>query len=74
MSNENTTGFLDLKLPLGCLIVFYGLVLTIYGAFFTDAAIYQKSLNININVVWGSGLLVLGAVLLLFSFLGRNKK
>ena len=34
--------FLDLQLPLGGLLTFYGIVLTIYGLF-TKPEVYQKS-------------------------------
>lgn len=73
---KHKTHFLDLKIPLGCLIVFYGIVLVVYGLL-ADQAIYQKSLNININVIWGASMLVIGAVLLflaVISSLQRKKQ
>lgn len=65
--------FLDLKIPLGCLITFYGLVLILYG-YFTDSAVYQKSLNINVNVIWGCVMLVIGVVLLVAAVITHRNK
>lgn len=73
MTESNKSHFLDLKIPLGCLITFYGIVLVLYG-FFTDQAIYQKSLNININIYWGVGMLVIGGVLLVLALLSSKKR
>jgi len=42
----------DLRLPIGILFSFYGILLVIYGAV-SDKAQYAKSLNMNINLVWG---------------------
>lgn len=60
----------DLRFPIGLMFGFYGIVLTIYG-FVSDKAIYERSLGININLVWGLVLLVFGAAML---FLATRKK
>ena len=59
---------LDIRLPLGLLFVILGALLMIYG-FFSDPAIYQRSLSININFGWGVVLLLFGSV---FLFLGHR--
>jgi len=58
--------FLDIKLPLGWLFTFYGVVLGAYGLF-TQPDLYQKSANLNINLLWGGLLLIIGVALLLMS-------
>jgi hypothetical protein len=58
----------DLRLPIGIMFSFFGLLLTIYGLV-SDKAIYERSLNININLGWGVVLLVFGGWML---FLARH--
>jgi hypothetical protein len=45
----------DLRLPLGLIFTIFGLLLTGYGLM-SDAAIYQKSLGLNVNLGWGAAL------------------
>jgi hypothetical protein len=65
---------LDLKLPIGWLLSAYGLLLLIYGLV-TKKELYAKSLGINVNLVWGVLMLVVGGGFLLFALVkkGRNK-
>lgn len=65
--------FLNLKIPLGCLLIFYGIVLDFYGLI-TDKAFYQKSFGIDINLIWGSVMLVLGLALIGIYFFGERKQ
>ncbi|MBI3210460.1 MAG: hypothetical protein HYZ37_16370 [Candidatus Solibacter usitatus] len=51
---------LDLRLPIGSLLAIIGVILLGQGIF-GDAAIYQRSLGININLIWGGVLAVTGA-------------
>ena len=55
----------DIRLMIGALFVVYGVLLTIYG-FFTSEAELQKAAGININLWLGLGMLVLGALFLLW--------
>ena len=64
---EHKPRFLDLKLPLGCLLAFYGVVLTIYGLF-TNAEFYKKSFGIDANLIWGIVLLIVGGIILIAYF------
>ena len=59
---------LDLRIPLGAILSLFGFLLVAYGAL-GDASIYQRSLNINVNLWWG-GLLLVGGLTLLI--LGRK--
>ncbi len=63
---------LDIRLPIGLLFAVLGIVLTLFGVF-SGAAIYERSLGININLVWGSVLLAFGAIMLLFGLRGMKR-
>lgn len=65
---EKKFHYLDLRLPLGILLAFYGVLLILYG-FTTDPETYNRSLGININLIWGLVLLVSGGSLILFLIL-----
>lgn len=58
---------LDVRLPIGAMFSFVGLLLTIYGAV---RPLASQSEGININLAWGIVLLVFGFVMVL---LGRNR-
>ena len=55
----------DLRILIGGLFTLYGVLLTIYG-FFTSEAELQKAAGININLWLGLGMLVLGLLFLLW--------
>ncbi len=63
---------LDLKLPIGWLLSAYGVLLTVYGLL-TKKEMYAISLGINLNLVWGLLMLVIGGAFLLTAFLKRKK-
>jgi len=54
---------LDLRLPIGVLFSALAVVLIVYGLI-SDPAIYARSLGINVNLAWGSVLLVFGLAML----------
>lgn len=56
---------LDIRWPIGLMFSIVGLVMTGYG-FVTrgNAEMYRRSLDININLVWGILLLAFGAFML----------
>ncbi|NOS68573.1 MAG: hypothetical protein HOP33_01405 [Verrucomicrobia bacterium] len=62
----------DLRLPIGIMFSLYGAMLVIYGLI-SDNAIYERSLGININLVWGTVMLVFGVFMLLLAWRGRKK-
>jgi hypothetical protein len=63
---------IDIKFPIGLMFSILGLLLTLFGLFTnTDAALYNRSLGININLWSGLGMLVFGLVML---FLSRKVK
>jgi len=57
---------LDLRLPIGLMFAIFGALLTVYGIV-SDAAIYERSLGINVNLLWGLVLLAFGLVMLGFA-------
>jgi hypothetical protein len=63
---------LDLKLPIGWLLSAYGVLLTVYGLL-TGKEMYAISLGINLNLVWGLLMIVIGGAFLLAAFLKKGK-
>jgi len=63
----------DLRLPIGLLFSFYGLLLVIFGAC-SDPKNYDRSLHINVNLWWGIVLLVFGLGMLVLALRGRARK
>ncbi|MBK7096363.1 MAG: hypothetical protein IPH57_15425 [Saprospiraceae bacterium] len=64
---------LDIKLPIGLLFSIMGVILTIYGIVTkSDTAMYEKSLNININLWSGLIMLVFGIAMLILSKLKKK--
>ncbi len=59
----------DIRLPIGLMFTIIGLLLAIFGLL-SDASIYQRSLGINVNLIWGGLLTLFGIVMLL---LGRKR-
>jgi xanthine/uracil/vitamin C permease (AzgA family) len=55
----------DLRILIGGLFTLYGVLLTVYSFFTTEAEI-QKAAGININLWLGLGMLVLGLLFLLW--------
>jgi hypothetical protein len=62
----------DLRLPIGLMFSFYGVLLVIYGAVTNGQLMYERSLGKNVNLLWGIVLAVFGG-LMLFAAL-RSKK
>lgn len=61
---------LDIRLPIGLMFTIIGALLTLFGAFGTKA-IYTRSLDINVNLLWGVVLLIAGIMFVIF---GNRKK
>lgn len=66
---------LDIKVPIGLMFTILGLLLTIFGlATASNAEMYQRSLDININLWTGAAMLVVGIVMLATSKLRPAKE
>jgi len=64
---------LDIKFPIGLMFTIFGVMLTIQG-FFTigSTELYEKSLNVNLNLWSGLFMLIFGSFMLVFSI--KKKK
>jgi uncharacterized YccA/Bax inhibitor family protein len=62
---------LDLRMPIGLMFSIFGVMLTAYG-FLSDAARYDRSLGVNVNLWWGLVLLAFGLVMLWFAMRARG--
>jgi hypothetical protein len=62
---------LDLKLPIGWLLSAYGILLVVYGLV-TKKEMYEKSLGLNLNIVWGILMLVIGGFFLFTAFIKKK--
>jgi hypothetical protein len=59
---------LDIRWPIGLMFSLVGLLMTIFGfATKGDAEMYHRSLDININLIWGVILLVFGGFMLVMA-------
>jgi hypothetical protein len=60
--NEEIAMGLDIRIPLGLMFLVTGGLMALYGLFTRGSAIYEKSLDMNINLIWGALMLVFGLV------------
>jgi hypothetical protein len=62
---------LDIRLPIGLLFALLGALLALYGLAtgFAQPTMYERSLEININLWWGLVMLLFGATM---TWLGRR--
>ncbi len=65
---------LDIKIPIGMLFSILGLLLTIFGIATNGDAMYERSLDININLWAGLFMLVFGMFMLLLAWLDKQKE
>ncbi len=67
---------LDIRWPIGLMFTLIGIILVIYGLVGTNADMLKRSLDININLVWGFVLLVFGVLMLVSAKVaaGKNKQ
>ena len=54
---------LDIRVPIGVMLGIMGALLAGYGVL-GDHSIYARSLGLNINLIWGTVLVVTAAILL----------
>ncbi len=63
----------DIRYPIGFMFTLLGLLLTVFGLATTgDAALYVRSLGIDVNLWSGILMLVFGLFMLLFAFRARK--
>ncbi|MGI6339760.1 MAG: LPXTG cell wall anchor domain-containing protein [Bacteroidales bacterium] len=62
----------DIRIPIGLMFTILGVLITVFGfVTMSDTEMYQKSLNVNVNIIMGIIMLLFGVVML---FLSRKKK
>ncbi len=65
---------LDLRIPIGLMFALAGAILTAFGLRTNgDAALYARSLGINVNLWWGLVLLAFGLTMFLFGQRGQMR-
>lgn len=57
---------LDIRYPIGLLFTILGLTLAIFGAL-TSPEVYERSLGINMNLIWGLVMAAFGFVMLILA-------
>ena len=57
---------LDIRFPIGLMFTLVGAIIGIFGLF-SDQALYQRSLGINVNLWWGLVMFLFGAVMLIMA-------
>ena len=62
---------LDIRVPLGLIFMIIGGIMGIFGAATHGEALYERSLDIDLNLTWGAIMFVFGAIMF---FVGRRKK
>ena len=62
---------LDLRIPMGLMFLIVGAILSVLWAGDAGSAIYAKSVEMNINLIWGVVMLVFGGAMFL---LGRRSQ
>lgn len=62
---------LDIRWPIGLMFALIGIILVIFGAITgKDPEMYKRSLDMNINLIWGAILLVFGLFMLVSAKIG----
>jgi hypothetical protein len=64
---------LDIRLPLGLLFLVTGGMMAVYGLFTRGSAIYEKSMAVDINLIWGLVLSLFGVAMLLLAVTARRR-
>ena len=66
---------LDIRYPIGFLFSIIGIMLTIFGLVTgSNAELYQRSLDININLWTGLGMIIFGGFMLVLAYSTTKKK
>ena len=53
---------LDIRWPIGIIFTIYGAILMVYG-WITDPEIFLSSMGVNIDLWWGTAMLVFGLLM-----------
>jgi multisubunit Na+/H+ antiporter MnhG subunit len=61
----------DIRIPIGLMFTILGLLISVFGLLTMSDEMYNRSLNINVNLIMGVLMLLFGLVML---FLAWKKK
>jgi putative Mn2+ efflux pump MntP len=65
---------LDIRWPIGMMFSLIGVMMVVYGLMTgSNAELYKRSLDINVNLYWGLLLLVFGIFMLVTAWRGEKK-
>lgn len=64
---------LDIRFPIGLMFTLVGILLEVAGFAYDDPETLHRSLGINVNLWWGLGLIIFGALMLGFAIRGARK-
>jgi hypothetical protein len=64
---------LDIRWPIGYMFLIIGAVLAAYGVL-SDATIYEQSLGMNVNLIWGGVLGAFGIIMILLARFGKKSQ
>lgn len=63
---------LDIRIPLGLIFLVIGGIMAVFGLVtHGDATLYDRSLGVNLNLLWGGIMVAFGAIMF---FVGRKQK
>ena len=62
---------LDIRLPLGLIFLVIGGIMTVFGFVTRHSGMYERSLDVNLNLIWGLIMFLFGLVMYL---VGRRQK
>ncbi len=62
---------LDIRLPIGLLFAILGALLVAFGLATFNSDLYERSLGININLIWGVVMLMFGVPMAWAGWRGR---
>ena len=62
---------LDIRIPLGLIFLIVGGLMAGYGVLTRGSAMYAKSMDVNLNLIWGGLMVVFGAAMF---FVGRRQR
>jgi sulfite exporter TauE/SafE len=63
----------DIRIPIGLMFSILGVLITVFGfVTMSNTQMYQKSLNVNVNIIMGILMLIFGLIMLFFAM--KKKK
>ena len=62
---------LDIRIPLGLIFLITGGIMAAFGFVTRHSVMYEKSMGINLNLIWGALMLVFGLIMFL---VGRRQR